>query len=152
MRFLRLVCRRYAENILHLQKQFFEKSTMQKISSFLTFTALDLLLKPVILTFMDVDTLFEVKLNLDCQKYKVQTVDTCILCICRLLKDISVHNHVLQWIVLAKVKTWQTLLFRYKWTIFVVVSTRSDKCNRCFWRLHRVYLFSAFTFFTSIIQ
>ena len=97
--FLRLMCWRYAENILHMQKQFFEKSTMQKISSFLTFTALDLLLKPVILTFIDVDTLFEMKLNLDCQNYKVPTmksVDSCILCVCRLLKDISVHNHVLQ--------------------------------------------------------
>ena len=97
--FLRLMCWRYAENILHMQKQFFEKSTMQKISSFLTFTASDLLLMPVILTFIDVDTLFEVKLNLDCQNYKVPTmksVDSCILCVCRLLKDISVHNHVLQ--------------------------------------------------------
>ena len=93
------MCWRYAENILHMQKQFFEKSTMQKISSFLTFTASDLLLMPVILTFIDVDTLFEVKLNLDCQNYKVPTmksVDSCILCVCRLLKDISVQNHVLQ--------------------------------------------------------
>ena len=46
------VSKKYAENILHMQKQFFDKSTTQKISSFLTFTASDLLLKLVILTFM----------------------------------------------------------------------------------------------------